>query len=358
MDDDQAQQIQAAVRAYCGEHKKYSATRPDDFPPLIASIQADLSLDEIADDELYCVVAMCILGPVQSIPPADLRYQLVELHRAYAGEGVDRAMEFTIAFGCGKWREPVCEKDSWYGIWKPAYAAVRSVMYTAVQECNATLSDIFKVPGFPEATYWKSQTGKTTALQVAHILAFQMIEEVKTLHLGHHERLWIDYTESGANIYADAQAYEDFLSPGAHTVLTLAAGDIRVEVLPDRSSNPGDAARFLIYPDDGPGNTPLYLFARDKEFWISRNSRGAGRTTLKPYERAAFVGPLDLELSLCNCGTDRCTERHRLSAWSPESGVSLWAFLKSAVKSPDRGLQAKGFAQGMYYGEICKNGIM
>lgn len=357
MDDRQAQQIQSAVRAYRDNNRTFRATRPVDFPPLIASIQANLPLGDIAEDEVRCVTAMCILGPEGSIPPTDLRNRLLELHRTYAPDGVDRAMELAIAYGCGKWRERVRDAGTWDGIWEQASEAVMDVMYGAIQECNFKMSEVWEVPRFPGISWWKSQAGRRASSLIARSLSFYLIEEVQTLRIAPGERLWIRCTEHGGRLDADGHAYEDDLPPGAHTVITLASGDIRVEASPDLLNNPDDTVRFLFYQGEGPGRTPLYLLARDTELWISRKPGPKGRKTLQPFESAALVGPMDLEVSWCNCGTERCVERHRLSAWSPESGVSLWAFLKSAVKSPSKQLNAKNFPQGMYYGEICKHGI-
>jgi hypothetical protein len=105
------------------------------------------------EDEIWMTVAMCWLGPPPSagIPPAFLREELYQVMQQLVPdeqERLERIMEFTIAYGCGKWREVRPGAGGWEHRWQGAMRGLVRALEPATAQSNRWLAE--HVVGFPQ----------------------------------------------------------------------------------------------------------------------------------------------------------------------------------------------------------------
>jgi hypothetical protein len=271
-------------------------------------------------------------------------------------------MEFTIAYGCGKWREVQRGYGGWEQRWQGAVRGLVRALEPALAQANRWLAehvvgfpqdrDVPRDEGFPEDT-WSD----------AWMLATQLVRAEHLLLLGEGETLTIACLHDETQLDASAQDYQKTIPPGAKAVWTVQERDGEL-TLPN--SQPLALAT---------GATVL-LIARDEDMIIKTTVNQQSRQVwLKAGEVANVKGPAMLALWECTCGTTHCIERHRLSSWDParrvqkkavtgdrerkkaETRLTLWNFVASAVKGPQPLIQTGSFVQGVYFPLLALEGF-
>ena len=120
MHDEQVMQVKQAVDRYLRNHPGFNFANPKHFPRLVDHVRRAVIGDQDAaepEDELYCVAAMCALGPAHGLPPHAMREQLLGIIRESADGNPERVLEFAVAYGCGKWRSILARPNTWECRW-------------------------------------------------------------------------------------------------------------------------------------------------------------------------------------------------------------------------------------------------
>ena len=323
---------------------------------------------EAEEDELLIVTAMCWLGPMDAgPPPARVREDLVQhLRQAVdnTAERADRAMEFVIAYGCGKWRLVEADCEGWTHLWQGAMRGLVRALEPAVGQANRWLAE--HVAGFPRdrnVPYDPQYTEDAPIWSDAWLLANRLIHPEERLSIEGDETLTITCTPEGTECTVADQGYQQFVPPGAKAVWTLQEPDAITLSLDEQASELRVAAE-----------TTLLLVARDEDVLIKNVQEERNQQLqLKINKEITVRGPLTLDAWECTCGTAHCKERHRLESWNPEqrvrktapdigsrqkeeTGLTLWNFAASAVKGPQLRIQTGSFTQGLYFPLLSQEG--
>ena len=195
--------------------------------------------------------------------------------------------------------------------------------------------------GYPPVTKWRSNEGKELISSDAHFLALRIVYPVKPLHIKQNQELRIHCTEDGTGIEVSHGSYSHFSPPGAKWVF---------ETIDSSQLQTGAGEISLLDP-----GTRVMVSTRDTEVRITSIPTMA-RVTLKRGETATIDGPVTLKVWSCGCGHVKCADRHRLDAWDPGSGITLWSYLTSAIKGPQVNIQTGSFIAGMYYPLLATEG--
>lgn len=333
MTDDEARTVQQRVEDYLRskEGRGFNIGNPQHFDWLVDCV--GLLLPDVAEDDLRTVAAMCVLGPAfAGISPPAMREELLDILRRLVPdpkERLRRVMEFAIAYGCGKWRNVQEGYGGWEQQWEGAVRGLIRALQPAVDESNRWLEG--HVVGFPR--------NRDTASD-AHLLAMRLKHPEHPLHLEREETMSITCTDDGTESAVSSQGYQKTVPPGAKAVLTVTATELR-------------APQVVVLLADG---VKVIISARDEEARIEVAWNGQRQQVrLRVGETATIPAPAALTIWECSCGNVHCAERHRLEAWDPTQ-VSLWAFVASAVKGPQRSIQTGSFVQGMYFPLLAQEG--
>lgn len=321
---------------------------PGYFPSLVAEVReslhgkADSQLP--SDRELYCITALCVLGPPgKGAPPLELCSQLTQVTQDYADLLLDHTLEFAVAFGCGKWREIKAGNESWSGPWLRAIHVLAFAMHRPAREANVWIST---VTGYTNTTFWTSKEGKEIVDLDAYYLAMHLINPVRTLHLDYDEQIQLQSSIYGAIYRTPAAADDRQVYPaGARLVFSC----IEPLNLIKQTDDTAEDSRDLE------SGTVIDALVRDDDTRVEFEPK-MPRLTLKHGETAVITGSADLEQWTCGCGNHECARKHRLEGWTPSEKITLWSFLASAVKGGTKNLVTNAFASGIYYPMLAMDG--
>lgn len=342
MTDEEARVVCERVREYLEglQGRGLDIGKSEHFEQLVNHVQAGPELADVSEDDMRVVAAMCLLGPENAgTPHATMREELLGILRLFEANlpaRCERVMEFAIAYGCGKWRNPIKGYEGWEQQWEGAVRGLVRAIAPAVEESNRWL--LRTVVGFPHRSrdkFWSD----------SWMLAMRLKHPEHIVPHEKNETLSIKCYEDGTDLKIPNHSYEKTIPHGAKAVLTVGR-KLAELTLPD-----GETLALL-----GP---KMSITARDDEARIEVVAEGqVFRRRLRMYETAELRASVAVELALweCACGTTHCMERHRLEGWDPAE-VSLWAFGASAVKGPQPAIQTGSFAQGMYFPLLAQEGF-
>ena len=294
--------------------------------------------------ELHCITALCVLGPRgKGVPPVRMCEQLTRVVSQYASERLERTLEFAVAYGCGKWRDVTSRDQGWAGQWARAIDVMSLAMVPAVREVNVWLSN--NVECYHEPGFWGSSEGRDVIRMDAKLLALQLLNPFRPLHIGHDESFTLRHLGDGAVYELAGDKDSGVLIPaGARLVFFTASNS---ELIKMRKGAIKD--RLVLKP-----GVIVKVLVRDEETRVEFEPK-IHRVTLKENESAVIHGPADLERWRCACCNRNCVQRHRLDGWDPAREVSLWSFLASAVKGM-KNLVTKSFTTASYYPLLALEG--
>jgi len=329
-------------------------------------VQHARSNSGLPEDELQLIVAMCWLGPppTEGIPPAAMREELQRIIFASVPdkqEQLERAMEFAIAYGCGKWREVQPGFGGWNHRWQGAMRGLARALEPAVAQANRWLAR--HVVGFPQSRHlaWSEHfTEDTGVWSDAWLLTTRVIQPEHLLQVHAQETLTITCAQEGTDLQIADQEYQSFIPPGAKAVWT-------VQETREPVSHP--AAQMLPLS----AATTLLVIARDEDVILKTvTAAQEQQVRLKIGEAIELAGPIAFSVRECTCGTTHCLRRHRLTAWNPgqiiqrtgaatnqkvDATLTLWDYVASAVKGPQASLKTGAFVQGIYFPVLAKEGV-
>lgn len=356
MTDAQAASVSKQVDSYL-RVSKLVACSESGFIGLTDYVKGTCCL-ECSEEELYVVTAMCFLGPGSigraidgpaygaiSYPPEILRDQLLNLihnNMQNVKSILSRVFEFTIAFGCGKWRTVRKNDDSWDGRWQGAFRALAGLSMSAVIRSNAKLAQPGWVVGFPNREL-VDLTGDS------HRLAHSLIHPLGALHVGEKHKLCISRSMEETVVKIDS--FKRSIPPGG-----------RFDFFANKP--------ILLCPTNGKKSIAasegkrVIVMSLDEKTTVSVAGEGERpRTELKDGEDVLVEGPFSLNNIVCGCGNVNCLDRHALSGWDPYTAsnngkqISLTSFVSSAIVGPDIDIKTNTFVQGMYYPLLCCEGF-
>ncbi len=312
----------------------FAGNRP--MPPLNQVIgdliRAGMTNPPHTHQDLVTAAAMWRVGPKGAGPPPNsivvgLEGLIGGLAPWYKGF-VNQIEDCTIAYGCGAGRAVNAGGPPWEDIWPDAVVQLAKRMMPAVKECNLWLKTF---PGFPKRQ-------KDALKSDARLLAMMLINPTGK-----------PFAKTPITI--SCLPDETSITDGTKTIVIPAGARHVLEVTAGATITvPGRAPRTLH-----PG-TKVVVLARDDQTWIT--AAGIPRITLANGQAATLdVPPQNLVSFQCGCGRVQCSTEHRISGWSPAMGITLNAFLATAVKGPNRPLKTGSFVQGMYFSMLSKEGF-
>src|SRR6185503_6796065 len=139
MDDQKAEEVRRSVEDFlCSASAQgLDIGKGEHFERMVSyvrhSVEGD---DQIDENELRMITAMCWVGPSRSgIPPQEQREELMRLMRGILPETDrqnKRTMEFVLAYGCGKWRKVEAGEGGWKQRWPGAMQGLQRALEPAV----------------------------------------------------------------------------------------------------------------------------------------------------------------------------------------------------------------------------------
>jgi CarD-like protein len=338
MNDRESEEVRRSVEDFLrGQAEQgLDVGKKDHFERLLSYVRCFLT-GQPADDDLRMVTAMCWLGPRAGIPPEPQREELLQIMRTSEPEPdlrSRRAMEFVIAYGCGKWRKVEPGAGEWRERWPGAIQGLQRALEPAVKECDRWLRVRARVVGYP-------QRAQDDLAGDAWMLALRLVHAEKPLHLI-CDALSLRCTDDGAQL--EASGYSDSVPNGAKAVFAVKGRQADLH-MPDTDVPALDVGSRVV------------VAARDDDTRIQVISNDSSkRSRLRLWEGASITGPTLLAFWTCSCGHLHCAQRHRLEAWDPGQ-VSLWSFVASAIKGPQPSIQLGSFIAGMYFPLLAKEGF-
>jgi hypothetical protein len=366
MTDDEVRTVQGRVDGYLSskDGRSLDVGNPSHLALLVKFARSGLT--DVAEDDVYLGVAMCWLGPPSAgIPPATLRQDLLDILRRYVPdefERPERAMEFVIAYGCGKWRPVKAGAGGWEQRWQGAMRGLVRALEPAVEQANRWLAG--HVVGFPQERSVARAEGfpeDTAVWSDAWMLATRFVRPEHPLLLREGAALTMECTPDGTEIRVSTQDYQTTTPPGAKAVWTVQEKD-RALLL--------SCSQFLALA----AGAIVLLIARDEDTIVKMLVSTSGQQArLRIGESASLEGPATLTLWECTCGTTHCRERHRLDMWDPTqvvqktsieeqkrqvvASLTLWDCVASAVKGPQANIKTGAFVQGIYFPLLAQEGF-
>src|SRR5262245_44722892 len=292
MTDDQARMVKERVDSYLSskEGRSLDVGNPSHLALLVKFARSGLT--EVAEDDIHLVVAMCWLGPPSAgIPPAALRQDLLHaLRRCIPAEfeRPERAMEFVIAYGCGKWRQVKAGAGGWEQRWQGAMRGLVRALEPAVEQANRWLAG--HVVGFPQersVARTEAFPEDTAVWSDAWMLAACFVRPEHPLRLPEGATLTVECTPDGTEVRTSTQDYQTTTPPGAKAVWTI---------------QEKDRALFVSchQPVALAAGATVLLLARDEDTLVKILVSPSGQQTrLKIGESAFIEGPATLALWEC-----------------------------------------------------------
>ncbi len=313
-------------------------------------------------DDLRVCAAMSLLGPgslgetnaletkvdrfygAATCPPEVLRNQLLGILRDTIPDDSERnacVREFAIAFGCGKWRKPAKDRDTWEARWQGAFRALIGLVNSGVAKSNDWMGQPGKVVGYPERDPDDFASDSCR-------LAWRVVHPLASLHIKQDDNLRVSRDTIGTR--AAASGFKCRIPAGVKLVFS-ADRPALVRGSRDRAIQIDLKDRVIVLAlDDG------VTVSVDK-------GKKRPRLELSAGESASIDGPVRLIFSRCGCGNVNCENRHSLAHWDPTARskkgerITLASFIASAVVGPEVNIKTGSFVAGMYYPLLCWEGF-
>jgi hypothetical protein len=334
--------VQAVFEAVSREIELYPRRKkrvPEYFEDLVKAAEEALPapLASGDEDELRVVTAMSWLGPRGSAPPCGLRDHLLNgLLRPIIADPAERsarALEFTLAYGFGRWTLPP-GAGGWSTMpWPNAVTVLRQVIQGWVREVLEWLVS-------------QTTPGPIDARGDAHLLASLLLHPLKTVEHdpGHPPRIFraAEVTEIRVS-----RGHSTHLGDGAKYVFRVLGPAVVTSF--EKAETPRLDRTDKVERRDWTDGTRAVVTSRPSTTWLE--VLAVQRLELAPWQWAIVEAPHDLEIFECACGTQGCPRKHRLGAWDPADArkITLWSFLASAVKGPQSEVRYGSIVAGMYY---------
>jgi|GEM_PF-5474007 len=327
--------VHKLVNEYLSAHPEVDIYRPADHEKIAADISRRANLpDNLA---LVLIVTVCLLGPPKPAPPVKLVRQLGDIlsrHIEAEDEQKQRLLEFAVAFGVGSWRRIDRNAHGWHARWAGAMRVMAFKLKSGVDQMARLLLWIHNI---------KLEENN---LLIAHRLAMVLVEPEKyRIMVAPGEKLTIRPVTEGLEITtSSSNSWFVEIPPGAKLVITLHGEGVFFEHA-GQMEPVEEGSRVVIASHDD-----IYEVRLPRKYRLSRS------------KNARFVvnGPgMELDIWRCACGSDKCGDRHRLTAWNPSKRINLWRFLAVAVKGlgPDDDFRPGVFGQSMLYALLCNKGF-
>jgi hypothetical protein len=334
--------VQAVFEAVSREIELYPRRKkgvPEYFEDLLKAAREALPAPLAADDEdeLRVVTAMSWLGPRGPAPPCGLLDHLLNAVLRpiipNLDERLERALEFTLAYGCGRWALPPGE-GAWSTMpWPNAVTVLRQEIQGWVREVLDWL-----VP--------QTSAGPTDARGDAHLLALLLLHPLKTIERdpGHPPRIFRAAEVTEIRVSRDHSTH---LGDGAKYVFRVLGPAVVTSF--EKAETPRLERKYELERRDWAEGTRAVVTSRPSATWLEVPA--VRRLELTPWQWAIVEAPHDLEIFECACGTKGCPTKHRLGGWDPADvpKITLWSFLASAVKGPQSEARYGSIVAGMYY---------
>lgn len=337
------------------ESKGYKIQKSSHFPPLVAHVK-----DEDAwtgkRDELCFKVAICVcVAGSASLPTKITCDKMMEVFRHYVKnpqDPLDRAMEFAIAFGCGKQKWPGFGtfglarsqgSGAITGLWPGAISGLIRIVHFAVGTANRWLLNSPGPVGFPKRP-------DRDLIADAAIIAQRLHTPVNCRRI---RRPDIVISCLDKSKIANIHTHPIDVSPGTKKVFTVRSSRKISLIIPSGRKHKADDEKSVV------DSTKVIITAADMRTTIKVTTPDGIRFPwISRFNTARLTGVKTLDIWECSCGTSRCVDRHRLDSWDPsdivranggQQPLTLIAFVASAVNGPALPLTSGAFVQGMYF---------
>jgi hypothetical protein len=334
--------VQAVFEAISREIELYPRRKKgvsEYFEDLVAAAREALPapLAPGGEDELRVVTAMSWLGPRGPAPPCGLRDHLLNAVLRPTipdpAQRLKRALEFTLAYGCGRWASP-SDPGAWSTMpWPNAVTVLR-------QEIQGWVREVL------DRIVLQTTVGPADARGDAHLLASLLLHPLKTVEHdpGHPPR--IDRAAAVTEIRV-SRGHLTHLGDEAKYVFRVLGPAVVTSF--KKPETPRLQGKAVVGRRDWADGTRAVVTSRPSATWLEVPA--VRRLELEPWQWAIVEAPHDLEVFECACGTQGCPRKHRLGAWDPADArtITLWSFLASAVKGPQSDARYGSIVAGMYY---------
>lgn len=348
--------IQKAVCRYRQQNTGYTVVGKGRFDELLEFVRDQTVVEitiSVTDEEWHSLVALSVLGPSPIRIPDVIREKFHEVVDHHSGEDLDRILELAIAFGCGKWRVVNLDQGLWHGNWDEAILALARTMEPFIKESNIWLSKC--VIGYPDIDFWKSGYGNGFIRNEALMITQRIIAPLRPLHMQQGQYFHIHCTPDITEIEISCCKYTQSIPPGGKIVFEV---DEPASIISDADINTNlnlDAGeRIVVLSSD----QETKIMFPDRKKTAKKKTNRKKEFTLNLNESVSILGPNNIVLWNCTCSHKNCQKAHCLESWVPSKKISLWSFLGSAVKGPDKIIQSGTFIKGMYYPLLAREGTM
>lgn len=325
---------------------------PSHFAELSVCAETALgNTDVYPDDEQKLTIASCWLGPHgKGIPPPEMRAELLAIARNLEPDSMCRplrAMEFAVAYGCGKWRNPISGQGDWNQRWSGGIGALARTVVTAIKK--AVYQEGRLVFSGVDPWLWRHMLGYPRDKSMHQIgleatrIAEMLLDPEREVRLESGQTMELRLVEDGVQVaFCGSFWIPRTVRPGAKYVFRT--------ITPVRLRTPNQTCTISA-------GKQIVVLARDDGAWIT--SPGIRRISLTRRSADTMylstVGPVSLTEIQCSCASGHCCAQHRLDGWDPR--VSLWSFVASAVKGPRSVMKPNSVTQGMYVPWLMHRGV-
>ena len=290
--------------------------------------------------QLRLIVAMCALGPQETPPPEDLYRQLrdklllYDVTNPYNDADKMTLLEIVVAFGAGKWRNPVGE-SGWYARWGGAVRFIVRYFESGVRYFSNRIGRIYNLK-------------KVDISSIANLLALIFCApERSPIAIKRNEHLCIQGNGDVLELRIPTrQGWCLEIPPGAKYVMTLKGDGITLKW----PNNPGNG---VSVPSGSKVVVDCHNSHYDVRISVLHKFKKNESATIQATDSALKVFPWE-----CGCGTDCCRARHHLRSWDPDT-FDLRRFIFVATMGLSRGsaFSPGSFAQSMLYAHLCNPGF-
>lgn len=235
----------------------------------------------VDETDLRVTTALCILGPGSSwtaggrcvmsaprFPPRRIRHHLLARLKRTGGSRVnDRAMEYAVAYACGKWRVTEAGPESWNTEWQGGIHAVARAILPAVTECCGWLDRKAQVRNHPDrddSLIWQE------AYSLATTMVFPTNPEGPQ-HLSPGDRMVVR-CDAAAEVWLTGSSYkQDFVIESLPGSRTVPPGSRIVLDIPESGAR-------LVGPTTGvdmPAGAVITVNSQDFAAWVTARWRDA-----------------------------------------------------------------------------------
>jgi hypothetical protein len=326
--------IHKRVNEYLSAHPEIDIRRSAHHDIVISNICRQIGMPDSL--QLRLIATVCLLGPATPAPPVETIRQVDDQLKKNITEKQlqrRRLLEFVVAYGAGRRPIEPGARD-WDARWD---GALRTMAFKLERKVAQTAEQLHRIHNF--------RLDENKSL-IANRLALFLHESARyTKTMGPDQSLLIRPVHGALEINMSLQkSWLVQIPAGATCVMTLHGKGMFFEYAENRVPVE-DGSKVVVAAHD-----ETYDIKLSKKYRLKSNQ--ASRFTV---DRAG----MQLQVWRCSCGTDKCEQRHRLTAWNPSGKFGLWQFLSAAVMGlgPDKHFRPGVFRQSMFYALLNKGGF-